>query len=236
MDLEPVTSENIIPLTQGKSMTVDTKDRAFLEQYSWYALKRPATWYAMTNIWKEDGRKVPVAAHTLLMQTPPGLTVDHKNRNGLDNRRANLRVCTRGENLRNKPPVVATSCFKGVSWHTESKKWLARIKVAGQIFHLGMYDSDLHAARAYDIAAREHHLEFAYLNGVDESIVPVRATKGAAPKKSTEKGVYWDSHGQRWSVKVRCSNKMRSLGTFKEEKDAVACARRWFAENLEPPI
>lgn len=211
-------------------MLCDDQDLAELEQHSWCARQQGTNWYALTNV-RKKGRKTMISAHRLLLHPPKHLQVDHINHNGLDNRRCNLRVCTRQGNQQNRIAQIATSEFKGVSWHEHSKKWLARIKVDKRIHHLGMYESELHAARAYDIAAKKHHKEYAYLNNVDASIIPVQAVKESAAKKSNQKGCYWDSHGEVWKVKFRVEGKLRTLGTFHLEHDAVVCAQIWASSH-----
>jgi AP2 domain len=95
---------------------------------------------------------------------------DHRNRNGLDNQRKNLRPATKAENARNLPAMrkVATSRYKGVSLHTLNGRWRARIKTDTGRVSLGVYATEEEAARAYDAAARVYHGEFAYLNFPDE--------------------------------------------------------------------
>ena len=93
-----------------------------------------------------------------------GLEVDHINHNGLDNRRCNLRVCTRQQNQMNKRAMKGSSKFKGVFWHSHAKKWGACITLQGRNKYIGVFISEIDAARAYDRYAAEHFGEFAYLN------------------------------------------------------------------------
>lgn len=97
---------------------------------------------------------------------------DHINGNGLDNRRANLRRCTRQQNSWNKPArrLVTrrpTSRYKGVSWDKARCKWRAELRTDGVIQLHKRFDSEIEAARAYDAAARFHFGEFAFLNFPD---------------------------------------------------------------------
>jgi len=93
------------------------------------------------------------------------LHVDHRNLNGLDNRRSNLRVATPQQNRANSEKhTAASSGFKGVAWHAHSNRWQARIKVNGKQKWLGSYATQEEAARAYDREAIAAFGEFARLN------------------------------------------------------------------------
>jgi hypothetical protein len=102
--------------------------------------------------------------HRLIAGFPP-FRLDHRNQNGLDNRKRNLRRATRSENAANKAkPKNNTSGYKGVSWHALSNKWRAYIKVNQKWKHLGLFSSAKAAAKAYDLAARRWFGKFAYTN------------------------------------------------------------------------
>lgn len=93
----------------------------------------------------------------------PAEELDHINGDPSDNRIANLRLATPGDNKLNRPvSKTNTSGFKGVTLH--NGKWLARIRHKGKRFELGRFDAPEMAARAYDAKALEIHGEFAALN------------------------------------------------------------------------
>jgi hypothetical protein len=93
--------------------------------------------------------------------------VDHKNHDGLDNRKENLRVCTNAENMANtKPRKGSSSKYLGVHWNKESKKWQAQIEKGNKSTYLGLHVSEEAAAEAYNEAAIRIHGEFAYLNKI----------------------------------------------------------------------
>jgi len=105
--------------------------------------------------------------HRLIVNASADLQVDHINMNKLDNRRCNLRICTRSQNKYNTAaPSHNTSGFKGVLWRKNSNKWMARVSVNGKYISLGLYDDILDAARAYNEAALKYHGEFARLNEI----------------------------------------------------------------------
>jgi hypothetical protein len=101
----------------------------------------------------------------ILGVTDRNIFVDHKNGNGLDNRRSNLRQCTIAENNRNVVKRIAgTSKYRGVSWHKSEGKWQAQIKHNNKRHHLGNFINEIDAAIAYNNAATELHKDFASLN------------------------------------------------------------------------
>ncbi len=144
-----------------ESLLFDESDRALVESHSWWLSENG---YAVTDVGgRKDKRRVYL--HRLLMGEPEG-QVDHVNRDRLDNRRANLRVATHAENCRNasKTESETSSRFKGVRWHKGGRKWSAQIKVAGLAIHLGLHESEIDAAKAYDAAALRYFGIFAATN------------------------------------------------------------------------
>lgn len=108
-----------------------------------------------------------VQLHRLIMDAPDGVEVDHKDGNGLNCQRANLRLATRSQNQWNRGKQANnTSGYKGVYWHKQRDKWHAQIAVNGKRVHLGYFATAEAAAAAYDNAARELHGAFARTNGV----------------------------------------------------------------------
>lgn len=123
------------------------------------------TWYASLFARGRTTGKYVCRLHSFIMGTRE--CVDHKNRNGLDNRRENLRVASRTQNMVNskKKNLGSTSSrFKGVCWMPKIGKWYARICVHGRRIFLGSYSEETHAAYAYDVAARNMVGEFANTN------------------------------------------------------------------------
>ncbi len=149
-----------IQLTQGKVALVDDVDYEELLKYKWQAYHGQYTWYATSAVYGERA----IRMHRLIMDAPKDRQVDHINSNGLDNRRRNLRICTASQNQHNrKKRVKATSKYKGVT-RTSARKWRAQISVLGRSVKIGSFDSEIEAARAYDLAAIELHCDFARLN------------------------------------------------------------------------
>lgn len=103
-----------------------------------------------------------VTMHRLILNAPRSYRVDHKNGDGLDNRRENLRLATPSQNQFNKRrPVTNTSGFKGVSWSKNAKKWEVYITAHGERTYLGLFDKIEEAVLARTRAAHHIHGEFA---------------------------------------------------------------------------
>ena len=148
-----------IPLTQGKTALVNEKDFTWLSRFRWQADKIHGNWYA-----RRGGLNSTVLMHREIMQPLPVFLIDHKNHNGLDNRRSNLRICNAVENARNRRPVKKAKCrYKGVSL-TTTGRFRAEICTKTDRLYLGCFDSDVEAAIAYDDAAVKLFGQFAYLN------------------------------------------------------------------------
>lgn len=150
-----------LTLPTGHVVLFDEDDVALIAQYRWCVSSAKSTFYAQSA---GSGRPT-VLMHRLILGAPAGRLVDHRNRNGLDNRRMNLRLSTRSQNAGNAAASARNSSgYKGVSWRRAAGRWQAYITVDRRRRHLGFYDDPWEAAQAYNAAAIEAWGEFARLN------------------------------------------------------------------------
>jgi len=159
-DLIPLTinkSTTIVFLSRGKYSLIDSIDWDLVKAYNWtYLLHRDGRQYAFRR-----GRdRHIVYLHREVTGRVAGMVTDHRNSNGLDNRRNNLRTCTTSQNNANRRPIGK---FKGVK-QSNSGRWIAVIKRNGVNKHIGTFDSAAEAAKAYDVHALRIFGEFAWLN------------------------------------------------------------------------
>lgn len=140
-----------IKLRDGSRLLLDDADVQLLGTHRWHVTTEG---YVARGA-RIDGRKATIYLHRLLTGAECGQDVDHVNRDRLDNRRENLRLCTRAENLQNVAGRGGTSSLRGVSWHRRAGKWRADVKVAGRQHYLGLFETeDAAAAAATEARAR----------------------------------------------------------------------------------
>jgi hypothetical protein len=149
-----------IPLGGGVYAYVDAADYEWLSRWTWsfrggYAMRLQ--------------KRKQIYMHREIMRPPKGMIVDHKNRNKVDNTRANLWVCTHQENACNRGKRRdSRSRFKGVSFNTDYGKYFAAIFYKGQRYFLGYFPNEVEAARARDRKAVELLGDCALLNFPEE--------------------------------------------------------------------
>lgn len=152
-----------IPLTQGKFAEVDKRDYIRLRKYKWHLQKGYGdVMYASRAVTNPDGSQTIKSMHREILDLHYSWHItDHKDRNGLNNRRSNLRVCNHTLNHANCK-TIGRRKFKGVSKIRD--RWRAYINSGNKRFHLGQYATIEEAAKAYDKAALKIFGEFARIN------------------------------------------------------------------------
>jgi len=149
-----------IKLTQGKYAMVDDEDYFILKDIGWCAKKGKHGFYA--HAWRNKG---VITMHKFLINPPNGFQVDHKDGNGLNNQRINLRVATGQMNQANQRLSKANTLgFKGVAKGHYIDKYISHIRVNKKLIHLGVFQTKEEAAKIYDEAAVRYFGEFARTN------------------------------------------------------------------------
>lgn len=204
----------------GKQTLVDCED---YEKYCNYKLgMSTAGGYATIRI-----GGVTEKLHRLILEAKKGEVVDHINHNKLDNRKCNLRICTRAQNNynRQKYPSKSHSQYKGVTLNNGGN-FAANISINNKTFNIGVYLTEVEAAIAYNKVASSTFGEFALLNNIPNwEQADVDITKNTRRKKlkslSKFPGVYYDSARNKWAASVYVGNrKSKSLGRFESELEA----------------
>lgn len=150
-----------ISLTKGQFSTVSDADYAWVSSFKWHAHKSKYTFYAARSVYTPTGKQ-HVYMHRMLLKARRGIQVDHRDGNGLNNCRRNLRLATRTQNLCafRGGRINKTSKYRGVYFQKQKGKWQVRVIRK----YVGIYESELDAAHAYDAAARAQFGEFVHLN------------------------------------------------------------------------
>ena len=154
-----------IPLTQGKVALVAREDYAELIKYKWIAFKNGGRYYAVRNNSRSErrcGAPIRIHMHRQITEAPNDMFVDHIDMDGLNNTKTNLRVCTKSQNMQNRPKTALNrSGFKGVSFDKARGKWTSHIQSNKKLLALGRFDTPLEAYKAYCEACVKYHGEFA---------------------------------------------------------------------------
>jgi hypothetical protein len=147
---------------------VSDEDYERVSAFKWCAEKVGYTNYAVRSSSRNPGPRHPILMHRFILSAPDGFVVDHRDKNGLNNQRENMRICTTAENVRNRKRLRNnTSGYKGVCWNKQGLNWQAMIWVDLKSIRLGYFDDPIEAAHAYDKAALKYYGDFAQPNFSD---------------------------------------------------------------------
>jgi hypothetical protein len=158
-----------IPLTQGKVALVDDEDFEDLNAFKWHAHWNGRHFYAMRRAPRPNNKLIRM--HRQIMNTPDGFDTDHCDGNGLNNRKINLRICTRNQNNCNtRKHKNNTTGFKGIILNKRVGNFQAKIGVNGKQVSLGYFQDPYKAALVYDAAAIRIYGEFARPNFPEKKV------------------------------------------------------------------
>lgn len=158
--------ETTVRLGNGGIAIIDKNDIALVEKYNWFSHKEGNNTYAYANILLKNGKRTCIKMHRILLGLKNIKSIaDHKNKNGLDNRRENLRVCTKSQNAQNKRKLPnRSSKYKGVCFDKSRNVWISYIRKDYKMINLGRFNSEEDAARSYDAKAKDLFGEYASIN------------------------------------------------------------------------
>lgn len=151
-----------VQLTMGYEAVIDAVEAPLVGQWNWTALLQPHsnTVYAYRHDCSGP-KKRNVRMHRLIAGDPPGLDVDHRDGNGLNNRRSNLRAATKSQNAHNaRLSRRNSSGAKGVYWSNRAQRWIVEIRLHGQRHYVGTFVRLDDASSAYASASARLHGEF----------------------------------------------------------------------------
>jgi hypothetical protein len=147
-----------IKLTLGQVTTVDDDDFEYLNQFSWFARKDKNTYYAARNVKLSDGKKTSIQMHREIMKLSTKMVIDHKDRNGLNNQKCNLRVVTNAQNCQNiRAHRDSKTGIKGVSFEKSRNKWSAYITLNYKSMRIGRFNDLQEAINARLKAEKVYH-------------------------------------------------------------------------------
>jgi len=152
-----------IQLTQGLVALVDDEDFERVNAFKWHAFSRNH-WvtYAARNLPRDGSKRQRIFMHTFITGVRGA---DHRDNNGLNNQKSNLRPATGTQNNANaRKRKGASSRFRGVSWKSSESKWWAQIQKHGKAESLGLFADEVDAATAYNLRVHELFGEFAKFN------------------------------------------------------------------------
>lgn len=215
----------------GTFAIVDDADFANLSRYVWTARAGGGTLYA-SRVEGPRGSQRWIHMHQAILGEMVGREIDHRDGNGLNNTRWNLRFATKAQNAQNqrRRKGSRTSAYKGVSWNTRAAIWVAQIAVNGVKKNLGQFNSEIEAAKVYDAVAAHHFGEFAALNFQgppspcpDKFLVIVVNQKprgGVTPFRG------------KYQARLTVEGKRRFLGCFATYAEAAEEVRRAHGSNV----
>lgn len=215
-------------LNSGLVIEIDEENLEKVNKYTWFETEEG---YIRANFKSDDGKRFGVLLHRYLTNAPEDMVVDHKDRNPLNNKIENLRICTNAQNSRNRSIHTdkESSKFKGVYFNKKKKVWESAIGFEGSQIYLGSFDSEENAAVIYNRKAIELFGEFALLNPIEDDGSEVLSRTETKIRNGIFLGV--SKKGKRFSAKVKFNKKDFHLGTFDTPEEAALERDKFVLEN-----
>jgi len=149
-----------ILLSQNKVTLVDDSDFYTLSQYNWCAYKDCRNFYVVGRLRIRGNRKMVKMHHIIMGYPAPGFVSDHRDGNGLNNQRYNLRFLTHRESCLNRKHTSRISKYPGVIWMEKNKKWASQLWINKEHKYLGSYFTEEDAFNAYMAVVRKTNPQF----------------------------------------------------------------------------
>jgi hypothetical protein len=209
-----------VPIHGGFVALIDDADVTLVSKYKWYMRNGYAytTFHRLGCSKTDKNRNVNLSMHRLIIEAEVGQSVDHRNRNRLDNRRSNLRLVTTTQNNWNVTPAIGVSGYLGVR-QMSLGCFMARTNTK----YVGCFKTALEAAQARDLAVIEERGEFAVLNFPKETLpvfVQRSLSKVTGERTSKTVGVSFAKH-RKAKKKWRAVKAKVHLGWFETEQQAI---------------
>lgn len=213
--------------TSGTRFLFDKEDYEKIAPYTWGT---DAYGYIVAHLGTINGERKSVKMHRLVMGiSDPNIHIDHIGHDMADNRKSQLRVATRNENMHNMQLSKSnTSGRTGVYYDKDRNKWRAAIRVNGNLKYLGLYDSFEEACKVRDAAEDFYFKEFKYKNNPPQTEAPSKPINpfDNLPRKlnssntSGHTGVSYDSSRQNWRAFMMIDGKQTSIGAYPTYEEA----------------
>lgn len=223
-----------ITLTRDQTTVIDLEDFKTLRNFKWFAQSQNQRGGKERFVAARKEYGGTILMHRQIMQAPDGLDVDHINMDPLDNRRANLRVCTRSQNKANAGKHRDnTSGFTGVNWNTTAKAWAARLGLNGKKVFLGYFNTPEEAAKAYNAAKVKYFGDFSQATPVD--LAKIEGLPPRTPHHNTTGvlGVTYKEKYKKFRARIGVNYKRIFLGDFdtlEEAAEAVRIAKQQYSK------
>jgi hypothetical protein len=221
-----------IHFTNNKELFAIVDDEYYIElsKYTWHINVHG---YAIRN---KDRAKM----HRIIIDAPKGKIVDHINRIKTDNRRQNLRIVTKEENVHNQKKRTGTkNNYKGTKFIKRLGLWESRCRMMGQLHVLGVFKSEISAAYAYNKKAAELSSccllnQLPYTNEELEILIKIECVKQKKADRTSEYyGVYWCKRVEKWAGVISIGKK-KQIGYYNDEiKAAEAVAKYIKKQNIQ---